>query len=286
MCKCNMSETLTKLRADKGVTQEDVAAALSVSNKTVSKWENGVSEPNLSMLVRLAKYYNVTSDALLGIAGFEKQTTENLIKSELEGLDRKETALKAFDIVRGIIPATFDTFASGGSCDEWSAVPEKQGGMNRFCISTDGFHNFAAAWEDVNLSVMLMRNKSNFAWLNSKDGQEKIALLFTFLSDADALKLCYFIHSTDCSENFTADYISKNTGILKDKTTKLLDFACDIGLCSKVIGHLSGGKTDIYRSFGDGNILALITLAYELMCGTNSYNYYCGSSCKMIGGKE
>ncbi len=42
-----ITEKLTELRNAKGVTQEDVAKSLSVSNKTVSKWENGTSVPVL-----------------------------------------------------------------------------------------------------------------------------------------------------------------------------------------------------------------------------------------------
>lgn len=35
---------LTALRSEKGVTQDEVSNALNISNKTVSKWENGVSQ--------------------------------------------------------------------------------------------------------------------------------------------------------------------------------------------------------------------------------------------------
>ena len=68
MYENKIAEKLVDLRNKKGVTQEDVAQSLSVSNKTVSKWENGASEPDLSMVVELAEYYGVTTDTLLGIS--------------------------------------------------------------------------------------------------------------------------------------------------------------------------------------------------------------------------
>ena len=43
MYECKIAEKLSLLRIAKGVTQDEVAQSLSVSNKTVSKWENGVS---------------------------------------------------------------------------------------------------------------------------------------------------------------------------------------------------------------------------------------------------
>ena len=40
---CKAAEKMVELRTAKGVTQEEVAQKLGVSNKTVSKWETGVS---------------------------------------------------------------------------------------------------------------------------------------------------------------------------------------------------------------------------------------------------
>lgn len=75
MSECNIAEKLVELRTSRGVTQEDVAQSLSVSNKTISKWETGASAPDLPMLVELAYYYGVTTDALLGLSESKKQDT-------------------------------------------------------------------------------------------------------------------------------------------------------------------------------------------------------------------
>lgn len=72
MNECKIAERLAELRTSREVTQEDVALRLSVSNKTVSKWETGASAPDLPMLVELAKYYGVTTDALLGLSDAKK----------------------------------------------------------------------------------------------------------------------------------------------------------------------------------------------------------------------
>ena len=68
MSECKIAEKLVELRTAKGVTQEDVAQNLSISNKTISKWENGASMPDLPMLIELSKYYGVTTDTLLGLS--------------------------------------------------------------------------------------------------------------------------------------------------------------------------------------------------------------------------
>jgi transcriptional regulator with XRE-family HTH domain len=59
------SEKLKTYRTEHGLTQEDVAASLHVSRQTVSKWENGVNEPDIDTILKLSDIYSVTLDALL-----------------------------------------------------------------------------------------------------------------------------------------------------------------------------------------------------------------------------
>lgn len=56
---------LCQLRKEKGITQSDLGDAIGVSNKTVSKWENGSFLPDVTMLKTIADYYGITTDELL-----------------------------------------------------------------------------------------------------------------------------------------------------------------------------------------------------------------------------
>ena len=109
MYECKIAEKLVELRNARGVTQEDVAQSLSISNKTVSKWENGASTPDLPMVIELAKYYGVTTDTLLGLSEDKKQSTTEEIRSLFEGLDRCESVLKAFETIRALVPTMYGT---------------------------------------------------------------------------------------------------------------------------------------------------------------------------------
>ena len=55
------------LRKAKGIRQEDFAEALGVSVQTVSRWENGINDPDIVMLPVLCAYFHVSSDFLLGL---------------------------------------------------------------------------------------------------------------------------------------------------------------------------------------------------------------------------
>lgn len=56
---------LAALRKARGMTQQEAADQLGVSNKTVSKWENGAGLPDITVLPALAELYGVTADDIL-----------------------------------------------------------------------------------------------------------------------------------------------------------------------------------------------------------------------------
>lgn len=58
--------TLAKARKERGLTQRQVGNIVGCSHTTVSKWENGETEPSIADLQRLASYYGVDFAALLG----------------------------------------------------------------------------------------------------------------------------------------------------------------------------------------------------------------------------
>ena len=62
-----LSENLKDLRYKKGNTQEDLAAYLDISFQAISKWERNETYPDITLLPKIAAYYNVNIDDLLGV---------------------------------------------------------------------------------------------------------------------------------------------------------------------------------------------------------------------------
>ncbi len=56
---------LKELRSEKSVTQAELAELLGVSNRSISRWENGTTMPDFDLLIELAKYYNVEVGEIL-----------------------------------------------------------------------------------------------------------------------------------------------------------------------------------------------------------------------------
>ena len=57
--KIKIGNFLRQLRTEKGMTQEDLAEKFGVSSRSVSRWENGNTMPELGILVELADFYDV-----------------------------------------------------------------------------------------------------------------------------------------------------------------------------------------------------------------------------------
>ena len=65
-------ENIRKLRTDGGYTQKDIAKLLGVSQNTYSQYEIGVVNYSVESLEKLADFYGVSVDYLLGRTGVKK----------------------------------------------------------------------------------------------------------------------------------------------------------------------------------------------------------------------
>lgn len=64
--KESFGQRFARLRKSKGYTQEQIAEKVNISYQAVSKWENDISSPDISILGELATILEVTVDELLG----------------------------------------------------------------------------------------------------------------------------------------------------------------------------------------------------------------------------
>ena len=61
----DLYEKLKELREKNGFTQEEIAQLLNISRQSVSKWERGITSPDIKSLFKLSKLYNVTMESML-----------------------------------------------------------------------------------------------------------------------------------------------------------------------------------------------------------------------------
>lgn len=65
MDQIKLGAFLKTLRKEKNLTQEQFAEQLGVSGRTVSRWETGTNMPDISLLVEIAEFYNISVTELI-----------------------------------------------------------------------------------------------------------------------------------------------------------------------------------------------------------------------------
>lgn len=82
----NIGLKIKKLRIEKEMTQEDLAEYTGVSAKAVSRWENELTFPDITLLPVLANIFDVTIDELLDVDVYKKEQEISKIINEDERL--------------------------------------------------------------------------------------------------------------------------------------------------------------------------------------------------------
>lgn len=78
-----LNENIKRLRKTKGLSQEELAIKMNVVRQTISKWENGLSVPDSSMLISLADELDTTVSELLG------ETVSEPVADDLKTISEK-----------------------------------------------------------------------------------------------------------------------------------------------------------------------------------------------------
>lgn len=286
MNESTFAQTLCSLRTDRGLTQETVAAALGISPKTLSKWENGTSEPELSLLCALADYYGVSVDRLLGRACREKSFADAL-DEELAPLSRADAASQIFASNMIAMHRLTSHMISHRETTSTPAVPPQMlGGAARSLISSDTVYTLGVNRDALNLYVMLCGNADNYAWLYDDAVIRRMTELFAALSSPDAIALLCTLNKTDFPCDFSAAFAAKNAGISEESAVALLTAFTSFGIfCSAEVAHLADGDRTVYHCEGSGLLLTVLSLVYEQLFPINVNMYAYHSRCRLITDK-
>lgn len=73
-----LGKQIRKLRLNKNISQIDLANKLCVTKQSISNWENENIMSSIDMLIKMADYFGVTTDYLLGLSENHSLNTEGL----------------------------------------------------------------------------------------------------------------------------------------------------------------------------------------------------------------
>ena len=95
-----IGKKIKELRAEKLVTQEQLAVFLGVTPQAISRWESKYSYPDLELLPAIADYFAVTTDELLGVSKTERELRFAEIKKEIARVNDVGTTDQAIELAR------------------------------------------------------------------------------------------------------------------------------------------------------------------------------------------
>lgn len=99
------SEKLKELRVKKGISQEELSELLDVSRQSISRYENGTSQPDFDKLLLLAKYFDVSIDFLLDNVSKEEIASPTNLEGKnkitiMSKIERKTSSFYKFVLSR------------------------------------------------------------------------------------------------------------------------------------------------------------------------------------------
>ncbi len=153
------SETLSKLRTEKGLSRQELADKMYVTRTTVARWENGTRLPDAMMLTRLAKVLSVDVNMLLNAAA---QSDESPIVIMVD--DNKVILNGSLPIVEEVIPNATVT----GFTDPSEAV--KYAKENRVALAFLDIEMGTISGLDVCRELLEINPRTNVVYLTAYSG--------------------------------------------------------------------------------------------------------------------
>ena len=101
--KSIFSERLTELREEKGLKRQEVADALEISRASLEYYEKGQRKPDIEVAARIAKYYGVSTDYLVGVSAAQVTASDNeTLKTVCDYLGISETSAEQVSYLTSI----------------------------------------------------------------------------------------------------------------------------------------------------------------------------------------
>ncbi|WP_294469355.1 helix-turn-helix transcriptional regulator [uncultured Ruminococcus sp.] len=135
----NFSEVFKKLRRERELTQEQAAEVFCVSPQAVSRWENGQTSPDISLLPIIAEYFGVSIETLLGVENEKRKALHEQYMNDFETaikggrvndcIEIARAGLKEFphsyELMNNLMYALFVSGDDTGNIPDWQLNQEK-----------------------------------------------------------------------------------------------------------------------------------------------------------------
>lgn len=219
----SISENIAKYRKQKGFTQEQLGELLGVTNQAVSKWESGVSMPDVMLLPKITNALGITLDALYGI-----KTTDERVKAD----DFPKAAND--HLIEFMVKQSGVWFTFNRSQEENIAYHKKSIYESSDCVEACISDKAGAVFISGDISFI----NTDYKTLGSESVFEKREVGSTLkkLTDSRTRKVLSYLYKESFldketnNKHFHIDTVIKACGLSEEDAFEVLDNLCAVGL--------------------------------------------------------
>ena len=268
---CNLGTKIKELRLKHGYTQSMLAEKLGVSDKMVSKWENGETSPSVELLPEIADVFNINMDELFSRNHNDFSNIQRIIWEYMSSFSVKDAFDEANRLCSYIIlgmehremkdMACYSNEALSEITDDLAELIECKDDRLQSCYPDN--LKWAWHWERENANVTVVQNLSEDGLNEILKAYSPIKKLFTLLAMDDSEKILRFLLSEDSKTAFTLDYLSGVSSASKDTVTAFLEYLLEVqqrtneAIIQKETAVISGEETLVY-TYNKGAIETLL----------------------------
>ena len=254
----SLSANIKRLRQEKNLTQEQLAAKLGVSAQAVSKWETSETYPDGALLVPLANELEVSLDVLFDNNSVSMADVSSRIMSLIYNTKEKERFHLVRDICWQIERGLFNCRMEIGKEYDPNEIKNQKNASyilddNGFTIVSNGKEPFFSVFPEP------AEGYGNF--LNDKEELQKI---FAALSHTDTMTALIYLYRKNWNYVFESSVLAKNCDIPSDRIDAVLDDLLQLKVMGKKNLTISGEERTLYDSTPSHNLIALFIMAREI----------------------
>lgn len=249
----NFGDNVSKYRKLRGLTQEQLAAKLSVTPQAVSKWENG-SYPDGSLLAEIANVLDVSLDVLFGRIESDKIDFSRAIMHDIRSYPESERTKRVIELGYYILSSFHENLA-----EDDIRFPAHMNQESFAQLRTDS----AFAIERLNPDTQYL-----FFQAISPEGAdtyiefgERVCDLFKLLSEEGALRMIRLCETLPRNFLITVEYLSNKLKLPKEIVSDYLTRFDHFGITWQLNVDLGEGPVTAYGYVHNVPVLAILTLA-------------------------
>lgn len=254
-----LSQNIKRLRLERRLTQEQLAAALGVSAQAVSKWETSDTYPDGELLVPLAIKLGVSLDELFGNNMVYMADISAKIRSLLHETEEKDRFHVARDIGWQIERGLFD-------CQmllEEEYDPEEVGKQqNSSYILDDYGFTLISNGKEPFFSVF-PEPEEGFGQFLEK--QEELQKVFRVLSSQDTLTALLYLYRKKENYVFESSVLARECQISTDRIATVMEDLMMLRVVWKQELVIDGRQRILYSSKPSHKLIALLLMAQEVL---------------------